>query len=252
MELEALYTPASGLGYWLGIAGGSLMLALLVYPLRKRLRSLSVLGPVKHWFRFHLMAGIAGPLLVLFHSGFHVGSFNAAIALASMLLVVASGLMGRFLYRKIHRGLYGRRESASGLQREVAQQVQALQPLLRQVPAVECEVARFMALATHQPASRGQHFLHFLSLGWQRHFLSIRIRRAIAQRAVQPGHRADATSSSVLDLADTIARTLKAVQSASQFTTFEKLFSLWHVLHIPFLCLLVITALVHVVAVHAY
>ena len=33
-----LYTPAEGVGYWLGIIGGSLMLALLLSPLRKRIR----------------------------------------------------------------------------------------------------------------------------------------------------------------------------------------------------------------------
>ena len=94
-----LYTPASDFGYWLGVACGSLMLVLLIYPLRKRYRALSVLGPVRHWFRFHLFAGVAGPLIVLFHATFHVGSFNAAITLGSMLLVVASGLVGRYLYR---------------------------------------------------------------------------------------------------------------------------------------------------------
>jgi hypothetical protein len=42
------------------------------------------------------------------------------------------------------------------------------------------------------------------------------------------------------------------VRRAAQFATFEKLFSLWHVVHVPFLCMLVITAVIHVVAVHAY
>ena len=31
-------TPEAGIGYWLGIIGGSMMLSLLIYPLRKRIR----------------------------------------------------------------------------------------------------------------------------------------------------------------------------------------------------------------------
>jgi len=45
---------------------------------------------------------------------------------------------------------------------------------------------------------------------------------------------------------------LNAVTRVAQFKAYERLFSLWHVAHIPFVYLLVISAVVHVVAVHAY
>ena len=176
---DAPYTSASDFGYWLGVAGGSLMLALLIYPLRKRYRRLAVLGPLKHWFRFHLVAGIAGPLIVLFHSTFHVGSFNAAIALASMLLVVASGLAGRFLYRKIHHGLYGSRATAAELQRALAEQRDSLHGLLLGLPAVEREIGRFSDLVSSQPQGRGRRGIHFASLGWKRYLAGRRVQQAI-------------------------------------------------------------------------
>lgn len=43
-----------------------------------------------------------------------------------------------------------------------------------------------------------------------------------------------------------------AVQRAAQFQTFERLFSMWHVAHVPFVWIMVLCALFHVVAVHAY
>ena len=49
-----------------------------------------------------------------------------------------------------------------------------------------------------------------------------------------------------------VRRYLNAVVRVAQFTAYERLFSLWHVAHIPFVYLLVISAVVHVVAVHAY
>ena len=39
---EQYITPQSGLGYALGIVGGSLMLLLMIYPARKRLPGLRV------------------------------------------------------------------------------------------------------------------------------------------------------------------------------------------------------------------
>ena len=242
---DDLYTSASDFGYWLGVVGGSLMLVLLIYPLRKRFRALAVLGPLKHWFRFHIVAGIVGPVIVLFHSTFHIGSFNAAIALACMLLVVASGLVGRFIYRKIHHGLYGSRATAADLQRTLEQQVASLEGVLFRLPVIEREISRFSALASLQPQGRWQRGLHFASLGWKRHMAGRRVRRAIAG--------CDAAANARLHtLARTIDDTLKAMQRAAQFSTYERLFSLWHVVHIPFLCMLVVTAIIHVVAVHAY
>jgi hypothetical protein len=247
-----LYTSASDFGYWLGVVGGSLMLVLLIYPLRKRFKVLAVLGPLKHWFRFHLFAGVAGPLIVLFHSTFRVGSFNAAIALASMLLVVASGLVGRVIYRKIHHGLYGSRATEAELQRTLDLQLTSLQAVLSRLPAVEREIGLFSGLVSAQPNGFWRRSMHFTTLGWQRYLVGRRVRRAIAGYDRHSGINAATDRESLRALARTIDDSLKAVQRSAQFSTYERLFSLWHVVHIPFLVMLVVTAIVHVVAVHAY
>lgn len=249
---DGLYTSASDFGYWLGVIGGSLMLVLLIYPLRKRFRALAVLGPLRHWFRFHLVAGIAGPLIVLFHSTFHIGSFNAAIALTSMLLVVASGLIGRFLYRKIHHGLYGSRATAAELQRSLEQQIGSLHEVLVRLPAVEKEIQRFVELVSLQPQGCWRRSLHFASLGLKRHLADWRVQKAIAGYDTRTGGGIEQNHERLQALAGTLAATLSAVQRTAQFSTYERLFSLWHVVHIPFLCMLVVTAIIHVVAVHAY
>ena len=53
--------PESGIGYGLGIFGGSMMLLLLLYPLRKRVRWLSFLGKMNLWFRAHMVLGVLAP-----------------------------------------------------------------------------------------------------------------------------------------------------------------------------------------------
>ena len=49
-----------------------------------------------------------------------------------------------------------------------------------------------------------------------------------------------------------VLKYLHAVTRVAQFTAYERLFSLWHVAHIPFVYLLVICAVVHVISVYAY
>lgn len=236
------YSPAHGLGYWLGLLGGSMMLVLLLYPVRKRLRNASFLGALKHWFKLHMVAGIAGPACVLYHTTFHVGSFNAAIALASMLLVVFSGIAGRFIYRKIHHGLFGSRASLQELQSILDAQLNDLQAILVRHPQLQQEMDRFLALLAQRPTAPLARLKHFLSLGWSKSQAMRRLRKGI----VNTGAR------ELADLAEILAEALNAAQKAAQFSTYERLFSLWHVVHIPFLWMLLITAIIHVLAVHAY
>ena len=45
---------------------------------------------------------------------------------------------------------------------------------------------------------------------------------------------------------------LRRVRRAAELQSYERLFALWHVFHLPFFYLLVVTALIHVLAVHMY
>lgn len=236
----APYTAGSTLGYNLGLVGGVLMLLLLPYSLRKRLRSLRQVGTMRSWFLFHVFAGLLGPLLILFHSTFRIGSFNGGTALVCTLLVTASGAVGRFFYRKVHRGLTGSRATLDELQAALDEQMTLSKPHLERLPAVGGEARRYIALAAAAPAGRRRRAAHFLSLGWQRRVVRRRIERSLPAGREFEG------------LLRTIDATLATAQRAAQFSIYERLFALWHVIHIPFLYLLVLTAVVHVVAVHAY
>lgn len=238
------YRPGSAFGYALGLAGGVLMFMLLLYPLRKHVGFMQEWGRLKYWFRAHMVGGILGPLLVLFHSTFRVGSFNAGVALGCMLLVVASGLVGRFLYRHVHHGLYGCRTTLREAQQALHGDLAAVDAALHTVPLLRQEVERYVALAGAEPSDWRGRAAQFIALGWKRRSAWRRIRHLARQSPASPEHLAS--------LLQVIDRTLRAAQQAAQFSAYERLFTLWHILHIPFLCMLVITAIIHVVAVHAY
>ena len=74
---ERYITPKRGMGYILGIVGGSLMLLLFLYSARKRVRWLRWMGAAPRWFQFHMVCGVLGPLLILYHSNFRTGASNS-------------------------------------------------------------------------------------------------------------------------------------------------------------------------------
>jgi len=256
LPTERYITPTRGFGYALGIIGGSLMLLLLVYSARKRIKWLRFLGPSAAWFRFHMMLGIVGPLCILFHSNFRTGAANSNVALFCMLIVAASGFIGRYLYARIHRGLYGRKlelrelqASASGL-RELSASVAFLPELV-----AELEVAE-QRLLSSGPQLSVLGFLKPVVVG----FTAMQARWQL-YRYIRRGVRASARTSAVIAAEskrlcrtadDYIEKRLAATRRVAEFEGYERLFSLWHALHIPLIFMLIIAAVIHVIAVNVY
>lgn len=251
------FEPGSDASYWLAVVGGSMMLSLLLYPARKYLRPLHRLGPLKWWFRAHLVCGIGGPWLIAVHSAFRVGSVNAGVALGCMVVTVASGVVGRWLYVNVHRGLHGERMSLRELQLRAGMVEDEARSRLAFAPAVEARLRDFerRALAAEQPTLA----THLRRACWLP--LLQRRERAACRRELEPAlealaartnpdaQRRDLQRRQALRF---VERYLDAVVRVAQYAAFERLFALWHVAHLPFVVLLAVSAVVHVVAVHAY
>lgn len=235
------------IGYWLGVAGGTAMLLLFAYPLRKRLRLMQQLGSAKPWFVVHMVLGIAGPVLILLHSGFRIGSLNAGVALWSMLIVAGSGVVGRFLYLLTHRGLAGEHEELGRLLHGLDISEARGDSVWGDTPSVTTPLHRFVAdardLARRPGHDLAGHFTAFVWLPW---------RRRLELRAARKASRAYAERGDPLHDLVAIAEAYAGALRVAQFGRATRLFELWHVLHIPFVYLMVICAVVHIVAVHVY
>ncbi len=256
LPTERYITPTRGVGYALGIIGGSLMLVLLLYSARKHFSWLSFLGPTPSWFRFHMVLGIVGPLCILFHANFSTGAANSNVALFSMLTVAGSGFIGRYLYAHIHQGLYGRKLELGELQagaaglRELSGGVSFLPDLVARLETAEQRLLRAgphsSILGVLKPL-----VVAAATLGarWQLHGY---IRRALRQGArhspvvAAEARRLRRTARAYVD------RRLAATRRVAAFEGYERLFSLWHALHIPLIFMLIIAAVVHVIAVNVY
>ena len=251
-----LVDPLRGLGYWLGIVGASLMAVLLLYPVRKRVRMLRIFGATRHWFRMHMVFGVLGPILILYHSNFQLGSLNSNVALVCTLLVAGSGLIGRYLYTRIFADLEGHRRSlqdmtsSAELSADQKARTRALAPHL-----VE-RMNRFDALVMAPPQGLLACCLlpaklaittrvGFMTLAWH-------ARREIRIEADKAGVGKAQCKKVQAAVSRMLATHLRRVRRVAEFHSYERLFSLWHIFHLPFFYILVITALVHVLAVHMY
>ena len=107
--------PANGgttLGYILGTLGALLVVWLTWFGVRKR-RYASTSGTVQGWLSAHIYLGFALPLIVLLHAGFQVGVNVHTLAFALLILVVASGMYGVFIYMKYPERISANRGSSS-------------------------------------------------------------------------------------------------------------------------------------------
>ncbi len=250
------FTPGDDVGYYIGLVGGVMMLLLLLYPLRKHVAAFRNWGAVKYWFAVHMVLGICGPILVLAHSTFHMRSTNAAVALICMLVVAGSGIIGRFLYTKVHRGLYGEKLNLQELQSQTGLESAEIESRLHFVPDVEKQLMAYQAFALSKRTGLGAEFARFFALGLRRHRVhrSCRQQLETALRASAAARGWDAAKyQRRLKAADGLVREyLSASQRVAEFGVYDRLLQLWHVAHVPLVYLLVISAIAHVVAVHMY
>jgi hypothetical protein len=247
------YKPGIGFGYYMGVVGGVMMLLMLLYPVRKHMRFARNWGPIRYWFMVHMVFGIGGPTLILFHSTFHIKSLNAGVAMVSMLLVAISGVVGRFIYKRIHHGLYGRKSSLEELQQAVI----ANQNKVSQVNATLAEVVgeqlkQFRSMAVTNQGSFIDRAWRFITLGWQRRKLAAhchqQLRNAVERMAKEQSWSTQLQDQHFQEAVLNVDEYLDAVQQAAQFSSYEQMFRLWHILHSPFVWLLGISGIVHVLA----
>lgn len=252
---EFIITPEYGLGYLLGLVGGSAMLLLLFYPLRKHIRFMNKLGAIRHWFRLHMALGVIGPIMVLYHCNFSLGSVNSNVALFSMLTVAGSGLIGRFIYTRIHHGLYGQRLTLQEMRQELDQQKDKLGQLFDSMPRVQAHLASLEKMVLR----RRNFTLQLLyipiiatSIRWKRHLIKKMLKKDIRKNASSIAqHDADAREA-IKNSLRTISEYLDTTRKTGQLMTYERMFAIWHVLHLPLFFMLIITGFIHVFAVHVY
>lgn len=240
MRGDNYISAETGIGYTLGIVGGVMMLVVVLYPLSKRNRLLTRWVPVRYWFGIHMFLGIVGPLIILFHSNFQIGSINSTVALICMLLVAGSGLIGRYIYRHIHHGLYGERITLSELKTEVQEEHGHVfdSKIIGEKLAQKLDQIEQKALEAYTGIF--DSLRHVMYLGSQSGLIKRQLTRSLKDN---PQHR---------EATEAVGIYLVTLRRIAAFKLYERLFSLWHILHLPLFIMMIITAIIHIFAVHMY
>lgn len=249
-------TAEHGVGYALGIVSISCMAVLLLYPLRKRFRFLRFLGPLKKWFRNHMILGVSAPIAALYHCNFQLGSLNSRIALFSALIVAGSGLFGRFIYSKIHHGLYGRKAQLKELLAQVKLTMPGVGQLGNFIPELTSRITAFDREVLVPPKGMLESIRLPFALAVRTRIQYIRLVRFTRLSLRHEASRSPVVAEHRVRLERTVLRHvrnhLRHVRRVAEFTAYERLFALWHKIHLPFFVLLVVTVTVHVAVVHLY
>lgn len=128
-DLHRRLRSSGGIGRLYAYVGVALILGNLLYLVRRRLVNVVWLGSMRSWMSWHVFSGIVGPAFILLHSAFTLRTWPATTAAACLVVVVVTGVFGRYLYQLVPRLTNGRQAASEELAGEVDRAVIRLRDL---------------------------------------------------------------------------------------------------------------------------
>ncbi len=228
--------PSGILGHGFGIIGSLMMLVgVLMYIVRKRVRRFSRFGILKHWLEFHIFLCSLGPVLVLYHTAFKFGGL-VAISFWSMVAVVISGVIGRYIYLQIPHTIEGREMSLN----EINQTKDELNRQLVQVYHLDkSALQEILQSVKKRPDRSGKSML-------KRSIAKFLFEIKIIKEVKTILRRNQISAKNIRQVTALIKNEIALNRKIDRLITMQNLFKYWHVAHLPFAILMLIIMLVHV------
>lgn len=111
---------SGAVGHMYGYLGTFIMMLNFLYLIRKRYGNRGArFGNMKQWMHFHVFVGLVGPILIFYHTAFVLSNVFARISLYALLIVVFTGIFGRFIYATIPRDTNGNEQTQAELSEEL-------------------------------------------------------------------------------------------------------------------------------------
>lgn len=244
--LHVWLRPSGVVGQSAGILALLIFFFLWLYPLRKKYRSLAFTGSVARWLDIHILAAIGLPLLVAIHASWR---FDGLVGLGyfAMLVVCASGIVGRYLYVRIPRS----RSGVASTREEVALERRTLITDIAAATGLDPFVVERTLSVSGSSGSTGiaRTLLHLLSDDITRWRLTRALRRQLAGARGSAGQELDRdTLDRVVKLA---SREISLAQQLRMLDATKRVFGYWHVAHRPFAVTALVAVLIHVAVVVA-
>ncbi len=223
--------PAGYVGHGLGILGTLMVLLLLLYTARKRLKFMRRWGDVRIWLKYHIFLGVAGPILITLHTSF---KFNGLVSVSywSMVAVALSGVVGRYLYQQIPRNMLG---EALGAEAMESRNEEVLVELAANHGLSEKALDNLEKLAVGNLEKRAAP-VALVMLPAANMFLARKLQSYLVGNDIKPDPRA-------LNLCrEWVLQSRRLLL----FHQIRDLFHYWHVFHKPFAVIMILVMVVHV------
>lgn len=233
---HTMLKPSGPMGHGLGIIGTLLILiGVFSYIGRKKKKFLPRVGALKYWLEFHIFLCSIGPLMILFHTAFKFGGI-VSISFWSMVAVVLSGVIGRFIYIQIPRTIQGRELSLN----EIKDMRDALSQELREKYSLDDAVYNNLIEATQRKFEYADQPL-----------LTRMMKRPAYNRGIRSSVRASLkqTNLSTKDkkgVMRLVENEMTINARISRLQTMQTLFKYWHVAHLPFALIMLVIMVIHV------
>ncbi len=235
---NAMLKPSGVWGHGFGIIGSLMMIiGVSVYMIRKRARRLFNWGFLRHWLELHIFLCTVGPILVLYHTAFKFGGI-VAVSFWSMVAVVLSGVVGRFIYVQIPRTIQGQELGMS--------QLDAMSEDLTLKLRSEFSINEELLLEFEDFASPDRYkrlnFGSSLALSFQDYFVMNTILNKFKKEMKYSG----ISKSFRKDIIKLAKSKLTLTRRIGKLRTMQNLFKYWHIVHLPFAISMFVIMFIHI------
>ena len=216
------FKPSGVYGQGLGILGTIMItFGVSIYIARKRYNFLSKYIRLKYLLEFHIFLCTLGPILILFHTAFLFGG-TVSIAFWSMVAVVLSGVIGRFIYIQIPRTIEGRALSL----KEVKHMKTDVAVVLTEKYKLDEHIVDSIVSYTNEEKVSG----NYKTTG--------NLRKELKRINLPKKER--------ISILKMVKNELSLSRKIGRLETMQRLFKYWHVAHMPFALIMLIIVIIHV------
>jgi hypothetical protein len=120
-EERELFGTTGTFGMLAGAVAAGLFLSNFGYLLRRHLRFLEPLGTLRLWLDWHVLSALLGGGFVALHANFAMRNWIAQTCVYSVIVMIVTGLMGRYLLRFVPRSISGQHLDIASFEDEVLQ-----------------------------------------------------------------------------------------------------------------------------------
>lgn len=230
LESHDWFKPSGLFGQGLGVIGTFLILfGVVIYILRKRYNFLGRFIRLKYLLEFHIFLCTVGPIMILFHTAFKFGGI-VSIAFWSMVAVVLSGVIGRFIYIQIPHTIEGRQMSLE----EIQQMKIDISSKLLDTDSIDSNLRQLISNTTKNDEDKNSPLRKYLKR--RKAFSSIS--KALKSKKIAKKER--------LEILAMIKEEISLTSRIERLNTMQRLFKNWHVAHLPFALIMLIVVVIHV------